>query len=190
MNKFIICGVGGQGIKTCSKILLRTALNKGYNVVGSIEVGMAQRGGSVVSHIKIGGDTCSPHVIKGDADEVISLSYKEAVRNQIYLKYNGLMSIGEIFEEDKTNEKNFFRKDINFKTYNLPEICKDISPIYYNLVMLGIAFSESNYIISDMDIKRTIISEYKKDHLKENIRALEMGIEIKKNYEGISFEKV
>lgn len=180
MNEFIICGVGGQGIKTCSKILLRTALNKGYNAVGSIDVGMAQRGGSVVSHIKIGGETCSPHIIKGNADEIISLSYKEAIRNQIYLKYDGSISMSEIFVEEKTNKKNFFREDINVKSYNLSEKCKEISSIYYNFIMLGIVFSDNKYIISDMDIKRTIILEDKTRHLKENIKALEIGVEIKK----------
>ena len=51
---FIIGGLGGQGILFLTKILAKTALQKGFNVMGAETHGMAQRGGSVISHLRLG----------------------------------------------------------------------------------------------------------------------------------------
>ena len=52
--QYIIAGIGGQGILFTSKILGKIAIDKGLPVIGSEVHGMAQRGGSVISHFKIG----------------------------------------------------------------------------------------------------------------------------------------
>jgi hypothetical protein len=50
----LLCGLGGQGILFMTKLLARTAMDKGLNVMGAETHGMAQRGGSVVSHLRLG----------------------------------------------------------------------------------------------------------------------------------------
>ena len=52
--QYIIVGLGGQGILFTSRVLGKIALKRGENTIGSEEHGMAQRGGSVISHFKIG----------------------------------------------------------------------------------------------------------------------------------------
>ena len=50
----VLCGLGGQGILFVTKVMAQTALNKGFDVMGAETHGMAQRGGSVISHLRIG----------------------------------------------------------------------------------------------------------------------------------------
>ena len=56
MNKnCLLCGVGGQGVVLASKLIAYAAMDKGMDVRTSETIGMAQRGGSVVSHVRMGG---------------------------------------------------------------------------------------------------------------------------------------
>ena len=64
MNIYL-CGVGGQGIGLLSEVMIRTALSAGYNVMGADTHGLAQRGGTVVSHLRIGPEVFTPLVPEG-----------------------------------------------------------------------------------------------------------------------------
>lgn len=79
----LLLGVGGQGILTSAAILGRAAVNADVNVLGAETHGMAQRGGSVEVHIRLG-DVYSPLIPVGGADAVVSLEPVEALR---YSKY-------------------------------------------------------------------------------------------------------
>ncbi len=85
VSKFdlIISGVGGQGTILASDIIGKTAVISGYHVRAAETHGMAQRGGSVVNHVRIGCDYGSLISING-ADFMIALEPSESVR---YLKY-------------------------------------------------------------------------------------------------------
>ena len=85
---YVLTGLGGQGILFMTKILATTALNKGYNILGAETHGMAQRGGSVVSHLKIG-DAKSSLIRAGAADFLVSMDESEAYRYLPYLKKGG-----------------------------------------------------------------------------------------------------
>ncbi len=75
-----LSGVGGQGIGLISEIILRAADNAGFNALGVDTHGLAQRGGIVSSHIRIGENVHSPLVSKHSANLVISLERHEALR--------------------------------------------------------------------------------------------------------------
>jgi len=85
---YVLSGLGGQGILFMTKIFATTALNKGYNILGAETHGMAQRGGSVVSHLRIG-DAGSSLIRAGAADFLISMDESEAYRHLPYLKKGG-----------------------------------------------------------------------------------------------------
>ena len=85
---YVLSGLGGQGILFMTKVLATAALDKGYNVLGAETHGMAQRGGSVVSHLRIG-DARSSLVRAGAADFLISMDESEAYRYLPYLKKGG-----------------------------------------------------------------------------------------------------
>ncbi len=82
----IICGVGGQGIILTSEILAIAGMESGFDVKKSEVHGMSQRGGSVVSHIRIGEKIYSPLIEKGKCDFLLSLEKAETLRWVHYLK--------------------------------------------------------------------------------------------------------
>ncbi|MBW1888117.1 MAG: 2-oxoacid:acceptor oxidoreductase family protein, partial [Deltaproteobacteria bacterium] len=67
-----LCGLGGQGILFMTRVLAQAALDKGFNVMGAETHGMAQRGGSVISHLRLG-DIESSLVMAGSARFLLSL---------------------------------------------------------------------------------------------------------------------
>ncbi len=83
--QMIISGVGGQGILLVTRIFAAYALEEGYPIIGSEDHGMSQRGGSVMTHLKIG-EFSSPLVKKGDADILLSLEKNEAYKTLHYLR--------------------------------------------------------------------------------------------------------
>lgn len=87
---FVLSGLGGQGILFMTKILAQSALNKGLNILGAETHGMAQRGGSVVSHLKIG-DAAGSLIRAGAGDFLISVDESEAYRYLPYLKKGGML---------------------------------------------------------------------------------------------------
>ncbi len=85
-----LAGVGGQGIGMLSEVLIRAADYAGYPVLGVDTHGLAQRGGMVVSHLRLGSKAFSPLIRKQQADMVIALERNEAFRAMIdYLKKGG-----------------------------------------------------------------------------------------------------
>jgi indolepyruvate ferredoxin oxidoreductase beta subunit len=85
----VIAGVGGQGVLLASRVLAESALASGMDVKQNEVHGMAQRGGSVISFVRIGGDVRSPVVMPGTADLLISFEPLEALRYLHYLKPGG-----------------------------------------------------------------------------------------------------
>lgn len=86
--QYVIVGIGGQGILFSSRVLGHIALSRGEGVIGSEVHGMAQRGGSVISHFKMG-DHLSPLVKAGDADVLLAFDQNEGIRNLHFLREGG-----------------------------------------------------------------------------------------------------
>lgn len=87
----VIVGVGGQGTLLASKILGRLALNAGCGVKVSEVHGMSQRGGSVITHVRVGDAVHAPLVTPGGADYLLSFEALEASRAAAYLKPQGVL---------------------------------------------------------------------------------------------------
>ena len=89
----LIVGVGGQGTLLASKFLGAAAGFAGADVKVSEVHGMSQRGGSVVTCVKLGNDVKSPIIEKGEADVILSFEQLEAVRWISYLKPQGTVIV-------------------------------------------------------------------------------------------------
>lgn len=87
----LLCGVGGQGTVLASRIIAAAAMEKGRRARTAETIGMAQRGGSVVSHVRTGNEIPSPMIPKGKADILIGFEPGEAAANIEYLKANGTL---------------------------------------------------------------------------------------------------
>jgi indolepyruvate ferredoxin oxidoreductase beta subunit len=85
----LITGVGGQGAVLASKILAQCAVNRGERVRTAETIGMAQRGGSVTSHVRVGDGAFSPLIPRGQAELLIGFEPGETARNLPYLAREG-----------------------------------------------------------------------------------------------------
>jgi len=93
MNLEIVCaGIGGRGVLLASTILIETAVKAGLSAMASDELGMSQRGGSVVSLIKVG-NVRSPLIGSENADVLLAFEETEFYRNLRFLKKGGLAVI-------------------------------------------------------------------------------------------------
>lgn len=94
MRSVLLTGVGGQGTVLAAKVLAQAAQAKGWQVRTAETIGMAQRGGSVVSHVRMGDngeEVIAPLVAKGTADMIIAFEPAEAARVLPYLAPDGVM---------------------------------------------------------------------------------------------------
>ncbi len=95
-KNILIVGVGGQGTLLASVLLGNLALEKGYDVKLSEVHGMSQRGGDVVTHVKISDEkVSSPLIEKGEADIIIAFEKLEAYRWLSFLAEGGVMYVNE-----------------------------------------------------------------------------------------------
>ena len=85
-RNIVLCGVGGQGTVLASKLLAAAAMSKDIPVMSAETIGMAQRGGSVFSHLRMGKNLYSPMIKTGTADLIIGFEPGETVRMLPYLK--------------------------------------------------------------------------------------------------------
>jgi indolepyruvate ferredoxin oxidoreductase beta subunit len=94
MSNIVVAGVGGQGTVLASKLIAQAALLDGRDVRTAETIGMAQRGGSVLGHVRTSPDTTapaplSPLVPRGAAECLIGFEPAEAVRVLSYVRHGG-----------------------------------------------------------------------------------------------------
>lgn len=89
----LIVGVGGQGTILASKILADVAQQQGYDVKVSEIHGMAQRGGSVVTQVRMGEKIYAPIISEGQADIILAFEQLEALRWVHFLKEEGTLIV-------------------------------------------------------------------------------------------------
>jgi len=89
----MIAGVGGQGTVLASKLIAAAAMKRGYDARTTETIGMAQRGGSVVSHVRAGENIYSPLIPMGAARALIAFEPAEAARHLPYLRADGLLVV-------------------------------------------------------------------------------------------------
>jgi indolepyruvate ferredoxin oxidoreductase beta subunit len=91
---FLVCGVGGQGTVVASDILGNVGLACGYEVKKSDVLGLAQRGGSVISHIRWSSEPVhAPMVGLGEVDYMLAFERLEALRRLPYMKPEGTVIV-------------------------------------------------------------------------------------------------
>ena len=92
-KNIILCGVGGQGTVLASRLISSAAMARRIPVLSAETIGMAQRGGSVFSHLRMGEDLYSPMIARGEADLIIGFEPGEAVRQLPFLAPEGQMIV-------------------------------------------------------------------------------------------------
>lgn len=183
-KNIIICGVGGQGTVLAAKVLSQAAISKGERVLSAETIGMAQRGGSVVSHVRIGSDVFSPLVPQGQADVLIAFEAAEAVRNIDYLKQGGTVIVNKKVVQPVTaslSGKSFDEGEMisylekvaaRVIAVDTDEACRELgSSKVVNMVLLGAA-SRSG-LIDKEEVKNAIRELVKPDFYELNVKAID-----------------
>ena len=187
MYNVLLAGVGGQGTVLASKIIAACAIKKGEKAHTAETIGMAQRGGCVVSHVRVG-DCYSPLIPKGQADVIIGFEPGEAVRVLPYLKEGGTVVVSsapikpitdslsdssyngqEMLQILKNNAKNVIVVDGE-------EIIKELgSAKSLNIALLGAAAKSGQLDISIEDVEDIIKTTLKPQFIEANLKALSLG---------------
>lgn len=88
-GNILFVGIGGQGVLKAAEVCAWVCLIEGFKVKKSEIHGMAQRGGTVVSHVRFGEEVFSPLIPMGKADYLLGFDRVEAVKMRAYLRKNG-----------------------------------------------------------------------------------------------------
>ncbi|MCS7163947.1 MAG: indolepyruvate oxidoreductase subunit beta [Thermodesulfovibrio sp.] len=145
-TNIIMSGTGGQGIVLASRIIAQVAFKSGFDVKESEIHGMAQRGGSVIGHIRFGEKVYSPNIPSGMADIMVALEELEALRYLHFLKKDGLVILNRkkippaMAEKDYPENVDYLiqQKGFSVKTIEAEKIAKEIgSTKVENSVILG-----------------------------------------------------
>ena len=183
----ILAGVGGQGTVLASKLIAQAGLSNGLKVRTAETIGMAQRGGCVVSHVRTGKSIHSPLVPVGQADIIIGFEPAEAVRNLPYLKKDGVAVVAmkavrpvtatltgsaydgsDMVEYLKANIKNLILVDGE-------AICASVgSAKVLNIALLGAALEALS--ISCEEMEETIRQNVRPQFVEMNLTALHAGM--------------
>lgn len=92
----LMVGVGGQGVILASDAMAEIGMNAGYDVKKTDSIGMAQRGGSVVSNVRWGEKIYSPIIKKGEVDFLVSFEQVEAARWAAHLTPGGVAIVADV----------------------------------------------------------------------------------------------
>lgn len=163
-TQIIVCGRGGQGVLFLTKLLDEVAISEGCDVISSETHGMAMRGGSVVSYIKVGGYH-SPLVGAGQGDVLIVLSKSELARNRYLVAEN----CDRIYVNDA---------EAGDRTIDATRMAQELgSVVVTNLVLLGFACGHAGFPFSFEKVKG-VLESISPDRVREvNVRALTCGYE-------------
>ena len=186
----VLCGLGGQGILFMTIVLAQAALDKGFNVIGAETHGMAQRGGSVISHLRLG-DVESSLVRTGTAHFLLSLEENEGYRNLPFLSKGARMYVNTNSRYFPREEiKNFLdKREIIYRSVAAADIARELgAPRSSNLALLGFFSAFGEGPISYREIKMTI-DKVSPDRLRDiNLKVFEAGYTKGKDFEESIFD--
>jgi indolepyruvate ferredoxin oxidoreductase beta subunit len=174
----VIAGVGGQGAVLAARLLGAAALGRGLPVRGSETIGMAQRGGSVVSHIRVG-SSFSPMIPHNRADTIIALEPAEGLRAIRFLKPGGtalvlnrpVAPVTGNYDSEAVLEALRLHVDRLFVIDGGAAV-KAVGAKCLNVMMLGAAIYAGAAPFAIADIERVLAERVKVKFLDANIRAL------------------
>lgn len=186
MNKnIVLCGVGGQGTVLASKLIAAAAMAKNIPVMSVETIGMAQRGGSVFSHLRMGDNLYSPMIAEHSADLILGFEPGETVRMLPYLKEDGqiVVSSRAIMPVTATlsgasycgeDMLTYLRKNIkNLLIVDTEKACMEIgSPKVMNILLLGAAVESGALGLEEKDLKNAIRSKLPERFHELNFTAL------------------
>jgi len=187
----IITGVGGQGNVMASRVLANMLVRRGFNVTIGETFGASQRGGSVMSHLRVSATSSwSPQIPRGRVDVVIALEPTEGIRVlkdygnprvKILSNTRAIRPVGVIAGEldyPSMEEIRNSTQELASSAWFIDatdEAVKLGNPILGNIIMLGALSGLGVLPLEKEDFKEAILKSISQDKLDENLKAYDIG---------------
>ena len=187
----LLTGVGGEGVLLTSVVLARAASIEGYEVMGTQLHGLAQRGGSIPTHVRFGRKLYSPITPRAEADLIIGLEPVETARycyfadkkrtNFIIDNYPIVPLMTRMqkkkypsLEQVKKMISPFAKRTV---VTDASKICTEKfgSPIYGNVMTLGVALREGMLPLKKQSILKAMKTTVPRG-LEKNVKAFNLGL--------------
>lgn len=193
-KNIILTGVGGQGTVLASKLIAAASMNKGLPVMSAETIGMAQKGGSVFSHLRVGEGVRSPMIRRGTADLLLAFEPAEAVRMLPYLKKDGMV----VVNSHPIMPVTAALKGTNYNGTEMVEYLRENAghvlvingqkaaatignPKTLNVIMLGAALESGALdFLTEEDVLQAIRQKVKPAYVELNEKALRYAFELAK----------
>ena len=187
----ILAGVGGQGVVLMSEILGDAAVRGGFKVRGSEVLGMAQRGGSVFSNIRLGAEVESPMTAEGKGDVILAVEPSEGLRYIQYLnkKSTVILNIRKVIPATVSMGRSKY-PDIDIIKEKLQAVADKVITLdavelaekagnrqSTNVVMLGALFGSGKMPVKVEIIKGLIRERFPAKAADTNLKAFDLGYE-------------
>ena len=173
--KLVIAGIGGQGVVFATKVLAQAGMLRGDPVIASENHGMSQRGGSVMSHLKIGGSD-APLIPRGAADALVGLDRNEAIRNLTFLRAGGAVFVNSANGLDASLSPRLDALDIRVHAIDAQSCAVEIGvPAAANLVLLGFAAAHPDFGITVRELEDAVRALGPVAAVARNLQALAAG---------------
>lgn len=185
-GRIVLCGVGGQGLIAAGRVVGLALLEEGFSVRVAEVHGLAQRGGSVVVHVKFGrSPDLAPTIPEGGADAVIALEMIEALRAVRFLRAEeGIMLVNDFMLPPPGAPRTLSRNQVltaiekvDAKLVLLPasKAARELgSLLLTNSVMLGAAFEAGLFPVERKSFERAIRKGFRRA-VELNLRAFSVG---------------
>ncbi|MBI5029455.1 MAG: indolepyruvate oxidoreductase subunit beta [Chloroflexi bacterium] len=174
--KILLAGIGGQGVLFAHQLLADCAMAQGLDVTGAETHGMSQRGGSVVSHLKIGEST-APLIRQGTADWLLAFDATEAYRNLAFIRRGGtvIVNSAQAFSNEKILQQ-LAAMDVTLLTVNADSIAKHLGRASAtNVALLGFASSCAGFPLTPDALRESIKRVMRPQFLELNLQAFDEG---------------
>ena len=178
----LIVGVGGQGTVLAARVLGAAAMNAGFDVRGSETIGMAQRGGSVTSHVRMGKGIASPLIPRGRADVILAFEPGEALRVIDFLKPGGTFIVCDRpiipavkGDYDGAAAVSRLKEYVRACLVSGEDIIKNCGARSTNVALLGAAAARGAFPFGFDEIEAALAERLNVKFLATNIAALHYG---------------
>ena len=176
----VLSGLGGQGILFMAKVLAQAALNKGLKTMGAETHGMAQRGGSVISHLRLG-EVEGSLVRTGSAHFLLALEENEAYRTIPFLAKSGRLYVN-------ASPNSFIRAEVKtylekmrivYRSTQAEKIATEMgAPMSSNLALLGFFAAFEKKPVTREELRKAI-DQVTPERFKEiNLKVFDAGFEM------------
>jgi len=186
----VFSGIGGQGIVVASDIFCEAALSDGLDVAKAEVHGMAQRGGSIVAHVRVGDKVQSPLIETGRADVILGFELLEAARVLPVLSKNGTVILNTKYIPPSTSAGNLS----DFNHDRILNMILDMASkviaidgigianrlgnvLAVNTVLLGALSAIPENAVTKESLEKAIADRLKEKYVALNLQAFNIGRE-------------